>query len=433
MSQIPELKNLLTTNSTFGPLDWEDAFLGAIVGGKTDGDELIKAKKEWFFQKETQMLFDILSSLKLDGIADYISVHNHLAKYVGGNSARIYLEKIIAKVPEEYNPLVATGLLEELYVQRETNKILADVGKLINQTPLSGPQLLYQAYEKIDRLVNASSDFDWGDELEKVIGDLKSGLGPKMLIPTGIKAFDDVAGGISTQEVTVIGARPSHGKTTSLISLSRSILDTNPNEVVSIYELEMATPALMHKFVASEAKIDHLLMRQGKLSDEQKVTIGTSTDKLKSYDKRLFIYDNVYDLATMNKLNKATNTTIAFVDFITLMDGMTEQFMRLELGRLLINAKRYAKLHNIAYVFYSQLNRSVEARETKRPQTSDLAESDMISQLAGDIILLHYAYKYTQNPIDKFKLKLIFDKTRYASVADRTLKFFPQFAILTDI
>ena len=73
-------------------------------------------------------------------------------------------------------------------------------------------------------------------------------------------------------------------------------------------------------------------------------------------------------------------------------------------------------------VFFTQLNRAVEARETKRPQSSDVSESDQLNQLASDIILLFYQFKYTKNVAHFNKIKFIFDKTRYSTVKDVDLK-----------
>jgi len=63
---------------------------------------------------------------------------------------------------------------------------------------------------------------------------------------------------------------------------------------------------------------------------------------------------------------------------------------------------------------------------------SDLAESDMLTQLASEIFLLFYPYKYSNDQKDINRLLMILDKARYSSAGDIKLYFDPDIVILKD-
>jgi len=63
---------------------------------------------------------------------------------------------------------------------------------------------------------------------------------------------------------------------------------------------------------------------------------------------------------------------------------------------------------------------------------SDLAESDMLTQLASEIYLLFYPYKYSNDQKDYNKLLMILDKARYSTIGDIRLHFDPDLVILKD-
>lgn len=431
------LENQLKTkevSQTFSLYDVEDMFLGAIISGVTDGAEIQGKSREWFVQKDSRLAFDaIKKSKETSGYCDYIAIHSELQINLPTIEVKKLLDRLISKVPAEYNPKTASQKLEEFFIKRQANQILEMIREQVNVNPYNIADLFLSASEKMDKSISVENVFDLENEFRQSIEEIVEGSSQKLVIPTGLDFYDSVVGGLPTQEITVIAGRPGHGKTTSLVGLALSILDTNSEKRVTIFEMEMSKQAMKQKFISNKSGVSGEKIRLGTIDDADREALKASIDVLTAYKDRLFIYDDVYDLSTMNKIAKANKSDVILVDFLTLMDDLQGAEIRREIGVTLIRAKRFAKVHNASYVFFAQLNRSVDNRDSKIPEQSDLAESDLITQLASDIVLLSYKYKYTKEPQLKNVLMFYFDKARYASVGQKGAWFDPDIAVLKNM
>jgi len=429
LDKLPE-----EVKQSFTIYDYENMLLGAILSAVTDGEELAGITKDWFVQQEAKLVFDaVKKSKEQTGYCDYIAVRSEIDKDLGSLKSKQLLDRMMNHVPADYNPRSAVDKLEEYYIRRQANSLLELVREGINSNANNASDLFQSASEKLDKLINTDIEFNLEKEFTTTINGLIDGTGDQLVIKTGFDFYDKSVGGIPTQEITIIGARPSHGKTTTAIGLSLGILDTNPEKRVALFQLEMGKESIKHKYISNKGRISSEKMRLGLLDDEDKEKLRASVELMKQYSDRLFIFDDVYDLTSMLKIVKAKKIDVAFVDYIQLMDEMQNDDVRRSLGRTLVRAKRHTKRANMAFVFYSQLNRAVESRDTKIPETGDLAESDLIGHIASDVVLLSYRYKYTKEPQLKNLLMWYFDKARYASVTNKGSGFNPDNNALYDL
>jgi replicative DNA helicase len=411
--------------------DYAEMFLGSVVGGNIDSVFITKVRKEHFNQDMANQLYDVLFKLhNLNGWVDYLSVVTDFAKRVGSADAKQYLDRIIAKVPSEFNPSKAIELLEDSFIRRLMSEKLKEVNQKINERPHSAPEILFALYEQIEGLTNTKIDYNVKKEFEKTSDDILTGNN-ETVIPTGINSIDKVVGGYSTQEVTFIGARPNHGKTTTAIALILSALDANPDKRIVFFSCEMGKEQIKRKFLANVSGVSSYRMRinETKEGDKEKLAIGN--ERLAKYQDRFYLYDNVFDLYTMNKICRSVNANIAFVDFITFMEDFDTNNPRMSVGAIGKGAKRFAKAHNMSYVFYSQLNRD-SAKDGALPTMNGLAESDILTQIGSDIWLLWYKFKATLDEKDRHAMKIIFDKTRYTAGTDLNFYFDADLSILRD-
>ena len=432
--KLTDLSSQPSDKTTSSVYDFEDMFLGAIVSGVTDGEEISGKTSKHFIQKDNILVFNAIKKCKDEtGFCDYIAIYSDIAKAIGTKEAKALLDKIISKVPHEYSPSSAGDKIEEFFIKRESNAILEMVKNAIQANPFSASEIFLSAAEKLDKITSTHVEFNLEKEFNDTVSGLLEGTAERMVVPTGLEFIDSVTGGIATQEVTFIGARPGHGKTTTCIGLSRSILDHNPDKRVTIFELEMSKESLKRKWLSNLGNVSSERIRLNKLNDQDKNDLIKANQMMSKYKDRLFIHDDIYDITSMNKIVKANRSDVVFVDFINFMEGMQTDDTRREMGRVAMSAKRFAKMHNCGYVFYAQLNRNVEARETKRPEAGDLAESDLLTWIGADIILLLYKYKYTREKSLANRLMWIFDKTRYAEVKDTVSYFMPDVCKVLDV
>lgn len=72
--------------------------------------------------------------------------------------------------------------------------------------------------------------FDIDNAMEDVIQDIEVGQGN--LIRTGYQGLDDLSGGMTRGELTIVGGRPGHGKTTFTINLIKSFIENNKSYII---------------------------------------------------------------------------------------------------------------------------------------------------------------------------------------------------------
>lgn len=419
--------------SSLSVLDYENIFLGALISGSIDGEEVTKAKREFFTSEENAKLFEVCHEIYTrSNWIDFVSVLSEFSKEVGPDKAKARLEKITTFVPVEFSSSGVIAELEAHYVKRQASVLMEKAKIAMVENPAMATEIMFALYEKVAKLSSSKISYDLPGEVDRTVEAVKDGVSEVQVIKTGLKAIDANMGGLSTQEVTIIGARPGHGKTTMSVALAHSILKADPSQVVVKFELEMSKEQIKRKFLSMIAKVSSYKMRINTITDEEKVLIEKAGEKMKAYANHLYIFDNIYDIGTMMRVCRETKATVCMVDFITLMDGLTDD-MRRQIGNIVKMAKRFAKAHNMAWVFFSQLNRAAEGREGNRPTSGDLAESDYLTQLASEILLLFYKYKYSQSANDANRLSLIFDKARFASVTEQKIYFNPDVVLLRDL
>lgn len=209
---------------------------------------------------------------------------------------------------------------------------------------------------------------------------------------TGLTEFDEFTGGFENSELYLIAARPSMGKTTFALSLIKRMLFLGKR--VHFFTLEMTREQIVNRFISEETKIPYRRIKSGNLSDEE----------LELIERYIDFYDN-HELLVIDELPNNTLTEfvdrclevdsdIRFVDYLQLLKndegvkaklGNREQ----EVSNISQTLKRMAKKLKNPMVALSQLSRSVEGRNNKRPILADLRESGSLEQDADVIIFLY--------------------------------------------
>jgi replicative DNA helicase len=124
------------------------------------------------------------------------------------------------------------------------------------------------------------------------------------------------------------------------------------------------------------------------------------------------------------------------IDYLQLMSasGMKLGSREQEVSTISRSLKALAKELNIPIIALSQLNRSTETREDKRPVLSDLRESGAIEQDADMVCFIHRPEYYTHSPEDangndiRGLAELIVAKHRSGAVGDVKLRFVSKYA-----
>ncbi len=257
-------------------------------------------------------------------------------------------------------------------------------------------------------------------------------------MPTGFRGLDALTAGFQKQDLVIIAARPSMGKTSLALTLAQHAAIVH-NAVVGIFSLEMSAEALAMRMLCSEASVDAQKFRTGYLSNEEWSRLGKALGLLA--DARIFI-DDTAAISVLEMRAKARRLAteqkrldMIVVDYLQLMSGSSRRFesRQQEVSQISRELKALAKELNIPLVALSQLSRAPENRTDHRPQLADLRESGAIEQDADVVAFIYREEQYSKSDENKNIAELIVAKQRNGPTDTVYLAFLNQFAKFADL
>ena len=304
----------------------------------------------------------------------------------------------------------------EKYLLRLVIESAKDITSSAMNNTIDALDVLVTAHTSIGELINLRPDntFNINDALGDAIESIQNT--DKLLIKTGFENIDKFAGGLTRGEITIIGGRPGHGKSTMMLNLLSNILEGKRK--VLLFNRELTNVEVLKKLLALESgRLSYAMIRQGMYEADQLQELDRAREFIaKKYSPDKFrMYDQIRDFPTSATEIKKFKPDVIFDDYIQLITptGKEDQ-RRLQLERIVNDYKWIAKEYNCSVILASQLNRSLETRGNPRPQLSDLAESGAIEQVAENVFFVYYPYKVNNaKPEEKNQLFLIAGKVRY--------------------
>lgn len=239
----------------------------------------------------------------------------------------------------------------------------------------------------------------------------------------GIKDIDTATGGKSPGDWWIIGGRPSQGKTAMICN--SIIADGRTQTPILFFEKEMNYQSLVERLVAIESGVSLQKIRLGMLQKEEIKDIGESMRRIRQYPIYIdttFTSDIYYMESVIRKYKAQKDVKVVYIDYLQLMSERDEN-QTAELGRISRACKLVANDLGICVIGVSQLNRSVESRENKRPIMSDLRQSGNLEEDADFVIGLYRDEYYNKDTRDKNLMEFIILKARNGPVGTITLKF----------
>ena len=398
----------------------EHAVIGGIIQYPNKYNDIAKyivTDKVWYNNK-CRTLWNVVSGMiKRREHIDMITVTSTLTeddKILGVDSVFIVdctnscstestLEMYAKKIYEKYLLRLVVDHAKEIEEKAMDNKVDA-------------LDVLVSAHTSIGELINLRPDSTF--DIDEALGDAIESIQntDKLLIKTGFKNVDKFAGGLTRGEITIIGGRPGHGKSTMLLNMLSNVLASNKK--VLLFNRELTNVEVLKKLLALESgRLSYAMIRQGMYDIKQLQELDRIREFIaKKYSADRFrMYDKIRDFPTSATEIKKFKPDVIFDDYIQLITptGKEEQ-RRLQLERIVNDYKWIAKEYNCSVILASQLNRALETRGTQRPQLSDLAESGAIEQVAENVFFVYYPYKVQGGkPEEKNEIVLVAAKVRY--------------------
>ena len=271
------------------------------------------------------------------------------------------------------------------------------------------------------------------DEAFEKIDALSKSRNPITGLATGFTDLDAKTAGFQNSDLIIIAARPSMGKTALMVNVAEHAVmaDGADPGAVLIFSMEQPADQLVMRMLSSLGRIDQTSMRWGNMSDEDWPRFNSARIQLR--EKPLYIDDTA--ALTPNDLRararrvkrEAGGLRMIMVDYMQLMRPSREQDNRTnEISEISRSLKAIAKEMKCPLVACSQLNRSLESRNDKRPYMSDLRESGAIEQDADVILFIYRDEVYNEQTEDKGLAEIIIGKQRNGPVGTIKLTFTPE-------
>lgn len=210
---------------------------------------------------------------------------------------------------------------------------------------------------------------------------------------TGLTCLNEITNGWQNQDLIIIGARPSKGKTALALNLAYSAaISTLVQKVpVGIFSLEMGAIQLVKRMASTVSGVEFGKLVSAKVGDSEFLTLSNQSKKFNLLPIRL--NDKAFTLlkieAQAKKWAEKDGIKLIIIDYLQLIKGDRVQGgnREQEISGISRRLKLLAKELNLPIILLSQLNRGVESRrESPEPMPSDLRESGAIEQDA-DVIL----------------------------------------------
>ncbi|MDP3983668.1 MAG: DnaB-like helicase C-terminal domain-containing protein, partial [Acidimicrobiia bacterium] len=174
--------------------------------------------------------------------------------------------------------------------------------------------------------------------------------------------------------LVVIAARPSMGKSALTLNMATNIAKTG--KVVALFSLEMAKEEVVQRILCSVGKVESTKLRTGQIGNQWDRLVSAANQMFRT---PIFVDDSsvvtVTDIrAKSRRLKRVHGLDLVVVDYLQLMQGSRRENRQQEIAEISRGLKNLAHELDIPIIAVSQLNRSVEQREDRRPRLSDLRE-----------------------------------------------------------
>ena len=223
-------------------------------------------------------------------------------------------------------------------------------------------------------------------------------------IPTGFEQLDNILnGGFDKTDLIILGARPAMGKTALALNITQNI-SQNINKAVVIFSLEMSKEKVIQRLILqnkAEKNLNKILTLPIYIDD----TADNTIDKIITKCNKLKLLEN--------------NLGLIVIDFLELLTQTPQ------IKNITNKLKHLALELNTPILCLSQLPRTIDESNNKRPELKDLQNNETILADADTILLLYrdsYYYPSREKSKDIAEI-IVFQKHNYNKSSVAKLAF----------
>lgn len=422
-------------------IEAEQAVLGAIFlepSSLTVTSEILIP--EDFYRSAHQKIFNVMLKLNDEGKAvDLITVTEELAatkglEEVGGVT---YLSELAGSVPTAANVEYYARIVEEKSLLRRLIRTATNIAQEGYSREDEVEELLGEAEKNIMEVAqrkNSGSFQNIKDVLVRAydnIEELANRKGDVTGIPTGFAELDRMTAGFQRNDLIIVAARPSVGKTAFALNIAQNVA-TKTDESVAIFSLEMGAEQLVMRMICAEGNINAQNLRTGALTDEDWRKLTMAMGSLSNAG--IYIDDTpgvrIGEIRSKcRRLKQEHGLGMILIDYLQLIqgNGRSGENRQQEVSEISRSLKALARELEVPVIALSQLSRGVEQRQDKRPMMSDIRESGSIEQDADIVAFLYRDDYYDKESENKNIIEIIIAKQRNGPVGTVSLAFVKEY------
>ncbi|MDP3560655.1 MAG: replicative DNA helicase [Legionellaceae bacterium] len=428
----------------------EQAIIGGLMLDNQAWDKIAtKLCEADFYRTEHRVLFRAILNLSNKSqpfdvvtLLDTLKSNNDL----DDSGGEAYLFELANNTPSVANVSAYADIVREKSVQRQLIAVATEIAdSAYNPGNREVPELLDFAEKKVFAIAEQTAGEGGPEVIKSVLsraveridalyhsGDTITGLA------TGLTDLDEMTSGLQRSDLVIVAGRPSMGKTTLVMNIAEHAA-IKGSEPVLVFSMEMPSDSLAMRMMSSLGRIDQHRIRTGKLNDDDWPRVTSAVHMLS--EASLFI-DDTPALSPVEMRSRARRIMkehgqlgLIIVDYLQLMKvpGFKADNRTAEISEISRSLKSLAKELHVPVIALSQLNRSLEQRQDKRPVMSDLRESGAIEQDADLICFIYRDEVYNEDSPDKGSAEIIIAKQRNGPIGKVRVAFLGKYTRFEDL
>lgn len=391
-------------------LESERAVLGVILLNGTKSIDIVGRvlpEPSYFFRRAHQMIYEACLALAEDSVeCDIVTVKEWLSRRrqldeVGGPA---YIASLTDGLPRSSNVKHYAVIVREHWLRRQ---IIA-ITTAATEDALVGETAAKDVAMKLDSAVAGLSMADMREGLKSarsmvddVLADLEwraNHRGEITGVPSGWPTLDDITTGFQPGEVTIVAARPSVGKSVSMLNIAVHAARTvskrsGRRHSTAIFSLEMKKVPLVQRCIAAMTGIAKTSISRGWLNEEQWRAVTNALGEWAEMPVHIddaggrTCVDIRRELRRVRGEQGLDLVVIDYLQLITPPPGRKSGSRTEDVANISRTLKRYAQEFDVPFLVLSQLSRG--STENMRPRLTDLRESGSLEQDADNVLFLH--------------------------------------------
>ena len=267
--------------------------------------------------------------------------------------------------------------------------------------------------------------FSLTENLQETLKDLESKPPDKMTL--GVKALNDVIGGVESGDLLTVGARTGRGKTALMVKLALEA--ARQKWKVCYFSGEMSASQLLRRMLSGVANVPASAIR----NRDTRLDWGRITAASESLNELPLTICDIPSpsLGTIETVAFQNKAQIIVVDYLQRCELPHAKEHRIRIQEFMVGLKNLCRLRGLIGILGCQVNRQTDRSADTPPTLADLRESSSIEEESDQVVLL-WAPSESWNNYGDLTLDAIVAKNRHGPTGMTKLLFRRQYVDIVD-